>query len=71
MRSVRFACCQYRTGTWSKISERYGTMFESTLIWALIVVVLAVIVVRKAVIIVRQGYEYTIDDKTNPSRPVP
>ena len=36
-------------------------MFESTLIWAVIVVFLAVIAVRKAVIIVRQGYEYTIE----------
>jgi regulator of protease activity HflC (stomatin/prohibitin superfamily) len=36
-------------------------MFNSTLIWAVIVVVLAVVVVRKAVIIVRQGYEYTIE----------
>lgn len=36
-------------------------MFESMLVWAVIVVVLAVIVVRKAVIIVRQGYEYTIE----------
>ncbi|MGA0264273.1 MAG: SPFH domain-containing protein [Lysobacterales bacterium] len=34
---------------------------ESTLIWALIFVVLAVVTVRKAVIIVRQGYEYTIE----------
>jgi len=36
-------------------------MMESTLIWALIFVVLAVVTVRKAVIIVRQGYEYTIE----------
>ena len=36
-------------------------MFESTLIWAVIVVFLAVIAVRKAVIIVRQGYEYTVE----------
>ena len=36
-------------------------MFESTLIWAVIVAFLAVVVVRKAVIIVRQGYEYTIE----------
>jgi regulator of protease activity HflC (stomatin/prohibitin superfamily) len=36
-------------------------MFESTLIWAVIVAFLAVIVVRKAVIIVRQGYEYTVE----------
>ena len=36
-------------------------MFESTLVWAVIVVALAVVVVRKAVIIVRQGYEYTIE----------
>ena len=36
-------------------------MLESTLIWAVIVVVLAVVVVRKSVIIVRQGYEYTIE----------
>ena len=36
-------------------------MFESTLIWAVIVAFLAVVVVRKAVIIVRQGYEYTVE----------
>ena len=36
-------------------------MFESTLIWAVVVVFLAVVVVRKAVIIVRQGYEYTVE----------
>jgi regulator of protease activity HflC (stomatin/prohibitin superfamily) len=36
-------------------------MFESTLVWAVIIVFLAVTVVRKAVIIVRQGYEYTIE----------
>jgi regulator of protease activity HflC (stomatin/prohibitin superfamily) len=36
-------------------------MFESTLIWAIIVVFLAVVIVRKSVIIVRQGYEYTVE----------
>ena len=36
-------------------------MFESTLIWAVIVAFLAAVVVRKAVIIVRQGYEYTVE----------
>jgi regulator of protease activity HflC (stomatin/prohibitin superfamily) len=36
-------------------------MFDSTLIWAVIVVVLAVVIVRKSVIIVRQGYEYTVE----------
>ena len=36
-------------------------MFESTLIWAVIVAFLAVVVVRKAVIIVRQGYEHTVE----------
>jgi regulator of protease activity HflC (stomatin/prohibitin superfamily) len=36
-------------------------MFESTLVWAVIIVILAVTVVRKAVIIVRQGYEFTIE----------
>jgi len=36
-------------------------MFESTLIWAVIVAFLAVVIVRKAVIIVRQGYEYTVE----------
>jgi regulator of protease activity HflC (stomatin/prohibitin superfamily) len=36
-------------------------MFESTLIWAVIVVFLAVVIVRKAVIIVRQGFEYTVE----------
>jgi len=36
-------------------------MFESTLIWAVIVAFLAVVVVRKAVIIVRQGFEYTVE----------
>ena len=36
-------------------------MFDSTLIWAVIVVFLAVVIVRKAVIIVRQGFEYTVE----------
>lgn len=36
-------------------------MFDSTLIWAVIVVILAVVIVRKSVIIVRQGYEYTVE----------
>jgi regulator of protease activity HflC (stomatin/prohibitin superfamily) len=36
-------------------------MFDSTLIWAIIVVFLAVVIVRKAVIIVRQGFEYTVE----------
>jgi len=36
-------------------------MFESTLIWAVVVVFLAVVIVRKAVIIVRQGFEYTVE----------
>ena len=36
-------------------------MFESTLIWAVIVAFLAVVIVRKAVIIVMQGYEYTVE----------
>lgn len=36
-------------------------MFESTLIWAVVVVFLAVVFVRKSVIIVRQGYEYTVE----------
>jgi regulator of protease activity HflC (stomatin/prohibitin superfamily) len=34
---------------------------ETTLIWAVIVVVLGVVVVRTSVIIVRQGYEYTLE----------
>jgi len=36
-------------------------MPETTMLWAVVFVVLAFIVVRKAVIIVRQGYEYTIE----------
>lgn len=36
-------------------------MFDSALIWAVIVVILAVVIVRKSVIIVRQGYEYTVE----------
>ena len=36
-------------------------MFESTLIWAVIVAFLGVIIVRKSVIIVKQGYEYTVE----------
>jgi regulator of protease activity HflC (stomatin/prohibitin superfamily) len=36
-------------------------MFESALIWAVIVAFLAVVVIRKAVIIVTQGYEYTVE----------
>ena len=36
-------------------------MFDSTLMWSVIVVILVVIGLRKAVIIVRQGYEYTIE----------
>ena len=34
---------------------------ETTLVWAVIVVVLGVVVVRTSVIIVRQGYEYTLE----------
>lgn len=36
-------------------------MFDNTLIWAVIVVVLAVVVLRKSVIIVKQGFEYTVE----------
>ena len=36
-------------------------MFDNTLIWAIVIVILAVTIIRKAVIIVRQGYEYTIE----------
>ena len=34
---------------------------ETTLVWAVIVVVLGVVIVRTSVIIVRQGYEYTLE----------
>ena len=36
-------------------------MFDTSLIWAVVIVFLAVVIIRKAVIIVRQGYEYTIE----------
>ena len=36
-------------------------MFDSPLIWAVIVAILGVSIVRKAVIIVRQGYEFTLE----------
>ncbi len=36
-------------------------MFDNTLIWAVIVVILAVIFLNKSIIIVKQGYEYTIE----------
>lgn len=36
-------------------------MFESTMIWAIVVAVLGLTIVRTAVIIVRQGFEYTLE----------